>query len=156
MLDDLVPPGFFPNPQGMALLGRGRRLYVADYSTGLWRVDRKTGKPSPVGALEPTMLDGIDGLAAIGDDGLLAIQNGTHPRRIIRLWFERGRVIARPWVIFKPEEGDATLGTVPGDSMIFVADGQWERYGPGGIAKDGAPPRPTPIDSTHIPDIVVN
>jgi hypothetical protein len=161
VLDDLVPPGRFANPQGMALLGRGKRLFVADYASGLWRVDRASGEARPVEVKEPVMLDGIDGLYAVGEDELFAVQNGTHPRRVIRLWIGRGRAIVRPsWVIFTPDEGEATLGALagagPGGGLIFVADGQWERYGPGGVVKDGAPLRPTPIDSTHPQDILVN
>ena len=41
-----------------------------------------------------------------------------------------------------PEWGEPTLATVAGDRLLYVADGQWERF------EDPArpqPPRPTPI-----------
>lgn len=156
VLDNLVPPGFFPNPQGMALLHGGKQLFVADYITGLWMVDRKSGKAHPVRVAEPTMLDGIDGLMAMGDDGLIAIQNGTRPHRIVQLFADHGRFAVQQWLVFAPDAPEATLGTVIGDNnVMFVANGQWDRYGPGGIVTDGKPLQPTPLDNAFIPDIVV-
>jgi len=32
-----------------------------------------------------------------------------------------------------------------GDSLAYIADGQWERYGGDGALTDGSAPRPTPI-----------
>lgn len=142
----LVPPGRFRSPQGMALSADERILYVADYSTGLWTVRLSDGRVTPIEVAEPMMLDGIDGLMKVeGWDELIAVQNGTSPRRVIMLELSRdGRRVTSvdTSVTVPPEAGDPGLIS---SRFWYVGDGQWERYGPGGVLKDGKPPRPTPI-----------
>ncbi|NML05052.1 hypothetical protein [Sphingomonas sp. G-3-2-10] len=160
-LDDLVPAGRFRSPQGMALSKRGGRLYVADYGTGLWVVETRTGQVSPMRVAQATMLDGVDGLVAAhralpAGEGLVAIQNGTRPRRIIRLHPGRSADIVRhavPLLALSPDGPEPTLGVLVGDSLYYIGDGQWERYGPGGALKDGQPPRGTPILQLPVMDI---
>lgn len=144
-LENFAAPGTFRNPQGLALLQGGTQLYLADYVTGLWKIDTRTAKAERVAVSRPEMLDGIDGLLPAGGS-LIAIQNGTNPRRIVTIDVPRaGAVKATPRTIFAPDAGESTLGTMKGNDLLFVADSQWERYGAGGALKDGQPPRPTPI-----------
>jgi sugar lactone lactonase YvrE len=146
-LDILVPAGTMRSPQGLALSTDGRRLYVADYGYGLAAIDLATGRIARVAAREPAMLDGIDGLIADGGT-LVAIQNGASPRRILRLHLAPdGLAIARVEVLERanPDWGEPTLGTIVGDHLLYVADGQWERYGAGGAVRGEAPLRPTAI-----------
>lgn len=146
---DLVPPGLFKNPQGMALSRDGRNLYVADYHSGLWIVRLRDGRVTPIAIDRPAMLDGIDGLVKLpGSNTLLATQNGTAPRRILRLTLSPdGTRVARiqPLQVLPAEAHDPTLATLVGGNLWFVGDGQWERYGPGGKPRDATPPRPTPL-----------
>jgi len=152
-LDALLPAGSFSSPQGLSLSDKSDRLYVADYETGLWLVSIGSGKREPVLSTEPRMFEGIDGLLGFSKDIMVGIQNGTRPRRIIRLGPEIGRHRLRFDVYETRGEsgGEPTLGTIkpstptdPG-GLLYIADGQWDRFGAGGVLVDGAPPRKTPI-----------
>lgn len=155
----LVPPGRFRNPQGMAVSGDGRSLYVADYGTGLWIVRLRDGQVTPMRVPVPMMLDGIDGLVRDpAENALIAVQNGTMPRRVIKLYLSPdGRQIYNLIVreIVPGAAGDPGLATLKDDRFWYVGDGQWERYGPRGTLKDGKPPRPTPILKERDDEIVV-
>jgi hypothetical protein len=149
----LVPPGVLRSPQGMVQSSDRRRLYVSDYSYGLAIVDTNDGSVTPLATDVPTMLDGIDGLLP-WRGGLLAIQNGTNPRRIIHFTLSAdGRRIAGARVVESghPEWGEPTLGVLRGDNLIYVADAQWDRYGPGGAVTGEGPTRPTPIRIARLP-----
>jgi hypothetical protein len=144
----LVPPGHFKSPQGMVLSRDGRRLYVADYGSGLWIVGLRDGGVTQIGTSGPMMLDGIDGLVETPRGVLVAVQNGVVPRRVSKLFLsERGDQVGWVEPLYKVprDAGDPSLGTLHQRELWFVGDGQWERYGPGGVLKDGKPPRPTPI-----------
>jgi sugar lactone lactonase YvrE len=143
----LVPPGRLRSPQGLVPAADGRRLYVSDYTRGIAIVSLADGSVTRLEADVATMLDGIDGLTA-WRGGLIAIQNGTGPRRILFLTLSRdGRRIRRVRVLESNHEewGEPTLGFVRGDQFLYVADAQWERYGAGGVPADAEPPRPTAI-----------
>lgn len=149
----LVPPGTLRNPQGMVPSLDRRRLYVSDYEYGLAVVDLNDGSVARLESDVLTMLDGIDGLIA-WRGGLLAIQNGTSPRRILHLTLSRdGRSIRAVRVVESnhPEWGEPTLGVVLGGSLLYVADAQWERYGAGGAVTGEGPTRPTAIRAARLP-----
>jgi hypothetical protein len=98
----------------------------------------------------PMMLEGIDGLLP-GYGGLVAIQNGSRPRRIIQIRVKpdgTGIESYRLGITVPADGGEPTLGTFDNYTLLYVADSQWERYGPGGAITDGQPPRPTPIRKT--------
>jgi len=141
----LVPEGRLRSPQGMVLSADGRRLYVADYAYGIGIVDPASGRVRRLAARRPAMLDGVDAL--LGDRGtLIAIQNGVNPNRIVRLRLDRaGETMIGMDVLERanPAWGEPSLGVIAGRELLYVADGQWERYGAGG-AETGAA-RPTAI-----------
>lgn len=146
-LSILVPAGRLGNPQGIVPAADGRRLYVSDYERGIAIVGLADGSISRLESDVSTMLDGIDGLVA-WRGGLIAIQNGVNPRRIIRLTLSRdGNRIAsvRTLESNNAEWGEPTLGLVRGTDFLYVADAQWERYGAGGAPQGEGPARPTPI-----------
>jgi hypothetical protein len=100
------------------------------------------------------MLDGIDGLVP-WRGGLIAVQNGTNPRRILHLILsEDGRRITDMRILESshPEWGEPTLGFVRGDEFIYVADAQWERYGTGGALVGEGATRPTAIRELRLPN----
>lgn len=145
-LSILVPRGRLRSPQGLVPSRDGRRLYVADYAYGIAVVDLATGAVTRLVPRVPAMLDGIDGLLADGDD-LIAIQNGVNPRRIVRLRLAGGCERAALDILERatPEWGEPTLGTISDGQLLYVADAQWERYGPAGALVGEAPVRPTAI-----------
>jgi hypothetical protein len=149
----LVPPGTLRNPQGIVPSADRRRLYVSDYQYGLAVVDLNDGRVTRLESDVLTMLDGIDGL--IGwRGGLIAIQNGTSPRRIVHLALSGdGLRITAARVIESnhPEWGEPTLGVVLGHSLLYVADAQWDRYGAGGAVAGDGPTRPTAIRAARLP-----
>lgn len=165
VLETLVAPGIFRNPQGLVLSRQRNLLFVADYISGIWAIDLASGGAKPVPPKQPAMLEGIDGLIYAdsfnwpGKEALIAIQNGTRPRRIVKLHLGPKLdtiVDASPIESISPDGPEPTLGTLAErGSMWFVADSQWERYGPGGVIKDGPPPRPTPIRRVPIDDLII-
>jgi sugar lactone lactonase YvrE len=145
----LVSPGRLRSPQGMVVWPGGHRLYLADYTHGLFRVDLPSGRLSRVLPPQPEMMESIDGLLRHGNR-LIAIQNGTSPRRILAFTLDRaGQAIARMDVLERanPDWGEPTLGALDGDRLVYVADSQWERYGPNGAMRGEGPLRPTAIRS---------
>jgi hypothetical protein len=131
----------------------GADLIVADYAGGLARVGLADGEIAWMEMRDAAMLDGIDGLARHGD-GLIAIQNGTSPRRIIHLVLseDEARVDAVEAIErANPDWGEPTLGAVADDRLIYVADGQWEVYGSGGVLNPDQQPRPTALRAVPLP-----
>jgi sugar lactone lactonase YvrE len=124
------------SPGGVALSVDGKRLYVADWTNGLARIDLASGALSwlrpPPGA---TVL-GIDGLVRDGD-ALIAIQNGVNPPRIARLRLSAdGTSLASAEILERavPEWDEPTLGVVVDGDLFYVGSSQWPRYGEDGKA----------------------
>jgi len=147
-LTPLIAPGTLRSPQGLAEVGDCSLLYVSDYSYGLALLSLRTGKVSRVEA-SPGLgvpLDGIDGLWWSGNS-LIAVQNGTSPRRIVRL---------RPGVGYaqilsaelleqaNPAWSEPLSGGIDGTALIYVGNGQWDRF-EGGQSNSGQPPLPTEV-----------
>ncbi len=75
-------------------------------------------------------MNGIDGLV-YSDGGLVAIQNGIQPHRVIRLdltpdglGIARGRILE----MNHPDFDEPTLGTVVGGALYFIADSQGQKF----------------------------
>jgi hypothetical protein len=146
-MEVLVPSGRLRSPQGIALDVERGRLYVADYNYGLALVNLATGALSRLSADLPMMLNGIDGLFLVDGD-LVGIQNGTNPRRIVRIRLDRSGTRATGLEVIErahSEWGEPTLGQIKEGDLIYVADAQWERFGAGGAVNGAEPLRPTAI-----------
>ena len=125
----LTPPGSLRSPQGITFDSEGR-LFVADYSFGLARVDPETGDVVFLEEPAAVSLIGIDGLAAHGDT-LIAIQNGARPIRILRVHLDESVEAVSSVEILEmghPRWSEPTLGTVVGDDYLYVANSQWDRF----------------------------
>ena len=146
-LDVLVAPGTFRSPQGIVVLRDGVTLIVSDYGYGLALVSARTGAVKRLATDAPVLLDGIDGLWRQGDR-LIGVQNGARPIRIVELTLsaDESRVIAASdrerahpaWT--EPVGGNITDG-----ELVYVATGQWDRFGEGGEPVEERPPAPTEI-----------
>jgi len=123
-LDDFV------NLQGIAFSADGRTLFVADYSNGIWRIDIATKAASLLTAPANATFFGIDGLYSVAD-GILAVQNGVNPQRVLRIEpAADGPSSARIVACGLPAMTDLAPGHVSGDTFSFVADSGWVLFDP--------------------------
>jgi sugar lactone lactonase YvrE len=132
-LEELLPAGRLPSPQGIAPSADGRHLYVADYLLGIVRVDRRTKDVTVVTPPADMALEGIDGLVLHGRD-LIGIQNGLRPHRVLRLTLDtKGDAIARAEVLESghPQHDEPTLGVLAGDDLYYVANSQYGAFDKG-------------------------
>ena len=83
----LAAPGTFGYPNGIAYQAESRQLVVADLR-GLWTIDVAQGRVATI-AEQSTFSGGIDGLYA-ANGGLVAIQNGVRPERVLRIALSPG------------------------------------------------------------------
>lgn len=122
----LEDPGFV-SPQGLAFSTDEHHLFMADYSTGLFDIDVKTGKAARLGPIPGQTLLGIDGLYFY-EGGLIGVQNGVSPQRVVRIALskdlrraEKLRVIESGNPLFL----EPTLGVLVNSEFYFIANSQW-------------------------------
>jgi hypothetical protein len=140
-LETLVPAGYMDSPGGMAESADATSLIVADFVSGLYRVDLSSGNMTRLAPPADGALLGISYLARHGND-LIAIQTGFKPDRVLRLrmsddWSQvkavevllrSGRLLSQP-----------TQGVVSGDTFMFIAKSQWDN-----LDARGNPIKPEP------------
>lgn len=149
-LQVLIPEGYLGSPQGLVENADASALIVADYASGLYRVDLGKGTLTRLVAPAGAALLGIDGLYRYGND-LIAVQNGFKPNRILRLrmsadWsaVEKAEVLLRG----HPDLEEPSGGQVIGDRFVFVARSQWSEFDDkGNIRRD----TPAPVVIGEIP-----
>lgn len=140
-LEVLTPASLMRSPQGMAVTPDGHALIAADYSSGLWRVDRATGAATRLEAPANASLIGVDGVISDGRS-LYALQNGTAPQRVLKLTLDAGwRRIEAVEVLAAnlPQLDEPTTGLVHDGELVFVSRSQWSDFD-----GEGAPRTPTP------------
>lgn len=129
----LIKPGAMASPQGMVICPGGLAMVVADYSTGLHRVDLATG------AIELLMggsngLAGTDGMVMIarspeGDVTLALSQNGVAPQRVVSVTLDGAcRAFKAVSLIAAnlPGMDDLSLLAPDGDYLMLVSHSRWE------------------------------
>lgn len=140
-LEPLVVDGPVRSAQGLALSQDGRRLYVADYASGLFALDLESRKLARVAAPSDVCVYGIDGLRAHGRD-LVATQNGIRPARIVSFRLDDdGQAIRSANVLDAndPLVPEPTLFTIAGNAVYVVANSQWSRFDENGrLPSDGS------------------
>lgn len=125
----------FLSLQGVALNETGTDLYVADYANGLWRISTATKTPVLLTAPANATFFGIDGLYAV-PGGLLAVQNGVNPQRVLRLDLPlAGPTSARIVAQGRSTMTDLALGQVFNGRFHVVGNSGWSLFDP---------PPPTP------------
>lgn len=136
----ITAPGLRHSLQGLALTADDRWLVVADYSTGLHRVDTATGFATFLtdDALpaQPPCLVGLDGLAIRGDE-ILAVQNGVEPHRVLRIGLRYrpaasiGPTVTAIQVLASghPQLADPTLVTATGTGFLAIGEAGWSYFG---------------------------
>ena len=146
-LQPLTPAGVFGSPQGMAISADGKALIIADYGSGLYRIDLADGVATPMAAPETVSLIGVDTVLRRGDD-LIVVQNGTAPVRVLKLTLapDQIRIVgARTLAANLEAMTDPAGGSIDGDALLFVAVSQLGSYGEDGALRNGAAPPPAVI-----------
>lgn len=146
-LGNYLAPGTLFSSQGMAFSPDQKLLYIADRRYGIAALERATGRLFHVTGEGPMMLDGIDGLVTYKGD-LIGIQTAYPPARIVRLRLAPGGLRVTGLQILErahPDWTEPTLGQIMGDSFVYVADAQFDRYGEVGRTSPDKPIKPTAI-----------
>lgn len=129
----LVPPGSLRSPQGLTTSANGELLYVSDYRYGIAIVELASGKVSRLASEVPVILDGVDGFWRHGNR-LIAVQNGTSPMRISAFTLsDDGLRIVAAEVLERanPEWTEPLSGSISGDALYYVGNGQWDKFDAG-------------------------
>lgn len=132
-LQALVPQGVLDSPQGLVFHAAHGALVIADYSSGLWRLDLARRELVQLRSEAGTYLLGMDGLAAFGND-VVAVQNYPAPHRVIRLTLSEDLRVIRSATVLEaahPLHDEPTLGVAAGDAFYYVANSQWGKFGAG-------------------------
>lgn len=147
-LEKWLETGEFASLQGVALSADGRQLYVADYANGLWRVDLATRTPTLLAAPAHATFFGIDGLYAV-PGGLIAVQNGINPQRIIRIDLAADGTPSAVRVLDAghPAMSDLALGQVVAGHFDFIGNAGWAHFEKAG---EPAPARTVTILRTSL------
>lgn len=164
-LRPLVADGRMISAQGMALCPDGRAMVVADYSTGLHRIDLNTGEIAPMSGLR-TGMAGTDGLVvAPGIDfglraasplpfAVIATQNGVSPQRVMLLRISHDcREVEDSALVAAnlPLMDDLALATMHDGAVVFIGHARWaERDATGALTR---PPGPIRVLRALLPRI---
>jgi hypothetical protein len=146
-LEVLVAPGIFSSPQTPAVTPDGRRLLVADYDRGIGIVDLATRAVTWMAHRRDVAVNGIDGLYLYGDS-LLAVQNGTEPNRVIRLYLDPGLTRVLRWEAVdsnSPGLGAPTHGVIVDKDFYYLANSGWDQLADDGSVKSGAALTPAEV-----------
>lgn len=129
---EIVAPGLFVSPQGIAFDTNGSNAYIADYRGGLfvWNADNGS-------LMRLAPIYGIDGLV-FENDCLIAVQNGIKPHRLIRLCLTDRTTLADVDVLASalPQFDEPTQSVIVGNKVYLVANSQWNKYGDDGQPVD--------------------
>lgn len=131
-LETVVRNGPFASLQGVAVAGKSM-LLVADYSRGIVAVDIRTGDSRVLTTPPDITLLGIDGIYLHGGS-LIAVQNGTNPKRILRIGVSRDLTRVEKVEVLAAAHAsmnDPTLGVLAGDAFYFNGNSGWELFGTG-------------------------
>lgn len=125
--------GRFSSPQGLAFSAGEKWLFMADYGSGLFAIDKETKEVRHVAPGKVTLV-GIDGLYFYNGD-LIGVQNGVNPQRVVRFHLADDLRTVRDFKILcanNPRFDEPTLGVVFNNHFLFLANSQW-----GKISDDG-------------------
>ncbi|MEK7314721.1 MAG: hypothetical protein AAB011_00940 [Candidatus Eisenbacteria bacterium] len=128
-LETIATSGTFGSPQMPVVRDYGRALWIADYPRGITSFDPVTGAIVTVEKPRSLAGMGIDGLYA-APGGLLAIQNGTRPVRILWLMLDNAGRRIESWSVLEqdsPDLGEPNHGVVTEDSFYFLGNSGWDR-----------------------------
>jgi len=141
-----IDTGRYDALQGMAFSADGKRLFVADYSRGLFVIDREDRSIRPLQHPGDVAVTGIDGLY-VHDGSLIGVQNGVRPNRVVRFRLDRSATRITGSEVLEanhPRFDDPTLGVIASGALFYVANSQWSRFSPR-AAEDAVSGRVAPV-----------
>jgi sugar lactone lactonase YvrE len=133
--------------QGMTFSPDGRTMWIADWTTGLFKVDVASGIVTPVMADPSIFTLGVDGMYLVGERRLVALQNGIAPARVVAFDLDAsGTRVERAELLDRhlPQAIEPTLGVLVPGGLLYVANSPWGLYGANG-AVDPNTPFPAPV-----------
>ena len=128
-LDTLAASGTFASPQMPLVVEPGRRLWISDYPRGIVEFDLKRRAVRSVAKPKALALSGVDGMA-LGSGGVVVIQNGTRPARVLHLKTAGARrSIVSGRVLEQGSEllGEPNHGIVAGGMLYLIGNSGWDR-----------------------------
>lgn len=129
-IEKVVDSPLFSSLQGLVL--EDRTLLVADYANGIFIVDLGTGNITALSPPKDATLIGIDGLVAV-PGGIVAIQNGVEPQRVIRVGLSPGMTAITNVTVLAsglPNLTDLSLVTLANGRPTFIGGAGWEGFDP--------------------------
>ncbi|MEM6522862.1 MAG: hypothetical protein AAGF85_05910 [Bacteroidota bacterium] len=118
------------NLQGLSLSQNEEFLFVADYISGIFKIDMTDNSVTRLVLPENVSPKGIDGLY-LHANSLLAIQNGTTPYRIMQLNLSTKKDAVMNVQIFdqaRKEFDEPTQGVILNDRFVYIANSPWGKY----------------------------
>lgn len=122
-LESLGHAHLFRSPQGLCLSPDEKTLFVADYSRGVYAIDRATPAIRKLTVPKNASVAGIDGLYFYRDR-LIATQNGVRPNRVLALFLDRDRRAIERVEILESNHAlfeEPRLGYIAADQLNYVA-----------------------------------
>lgn len=139
--------------RAITVSGDGKTLYLADTLMGIFGYDLEDKSAFGLGYNpDGLVLPGIVGLYWY-DGTLVLVEPGMQPARVMRLTLsEDGRSVAKamPLDVAQPEFTRLDGGTVAGDKLYFIANGQAAKYDSHGLLRDGAVLEPVAIWESNL------
>jgi len=137
-LEQFLPPGSVNGANGITNSPDGRWLFVAG-AYGIARIEVRTRILHALGAPTGIVLGSFDGLYWYGD-GLVGIQNGIHPGRVVRLTLDAPRDRVSRFEIleqYHPRFGGMTTAALDGNSLLYLVNTQSRAFDGDGRPRSG-------------------
>lgn len=134
-----LPPGSVREANGIAVSPDGRWLFAAGWHD-IIRIDVRTRAIRPLGAPDGVVTGSFDGLYWY-DGGLVGIQNGIHPGRVVRLDLDATHArITSAQVLeqYHPQFNGMTTAALDGDTLLYLLNTQSRSFNPDGTVRPGA------------------
>ncbi len=115
------------NLQGLDFSEDQKYLYVADYISGLFKINMANGETSHLFNKNP--LRGIDGLYRWGK-GFVVTQNGTNPMKVSKLILNKDQTVVEEQVVLERSDilNEPTLGFLDKNQFYYIANSPWGAY----------------------------
>jgi len=137
-LEQFLPPGSVNGANGITNSPNGRWLFVAG-AYAIARIEVRTRILHALGAPTGIVLGSFDGLYWYGD-GLVGIQNGIHPGRVVRLTLDAPRDRVSRFEIleqYHPRFGGMTTAALDGNSLLYLVNTQSRAFDGDGRPRSG-------------------